>query len=141
MKLSKNVKVKPWFWNLIPWVSKNTAQAIYPNIYLPVHVYQNLISNKPDIRHTALLAHEQEHIRRQQVVGVVWWMIQYFINPKFRFEEELAADIPRMKIFKQRGAKFDIETRAKKLSGWLYFWPVSYQKAKTSLQLARKRLG
>lgn len=141
MKLSENVKAKSWYWNLIPWISNNTAQAIYPNIYLPVKVYKNLSSEKQDAKHLALLAHEQEHIKRQKILGLARWMIRYFLSSKFRFEEELIADIPRMKVLKHSGLEFDLDSRARRLSGWLYFWPVSYSVAKSRLRAAWEKLN
>lgn len=134
MKLSKNVKKKSKLWDLIPWVSNKTAQAIYPNIYLPKFVYDNLVSKTPDIWHVALLVHEQEHIKRQKKHGPLKWKIKYMLLPKFRYEEEIAADIPKFKYLKENGGDPYIERRAKHLSGWNYFWPVSYSEVKNRLE-------
>ncbi len=134
MNLGSNVKRKNKFWDLIPWVSNKTAQAVYPNIYLPDFVYDNLTSGNPSIWHQALLIHEQEHIKRQTKQGPFLWKIKYTLSPRFRYEEEIAADIPKLKYLKDNGKDPHIERRAKHLSGWNYFWPVSYKEAKGRLE-------
>lgn len=134
MELPYNVKVKSKIWDLIPWVSNKTAQAIYPNIYLPKFVYENLLSKSPEVWHVALLTHEQEHIKRQKKYGPLKWGLRYVLSPKFRYEEEIAADIPKLKYIKENGGDPYIERRAKHLSGWNYLWPVSYSEVKTRLE-------
>ncbi|EKE04849.1 MAG: hypothetical protein ACD_19C00429G0009 [uncultured bacterium] len=122
------------FWNLFPWISNKTAQAVYPNIYLPKFVYENLQSKNPNISHVALLIHESEHIKRQKRMGILKWGIQYFFIPRFRYEEEIAADVPKLRYLKQNGGDPNTEKRSKQLSGWLYLWPVVYSEAKSRLE-------
>jgi hypothetical protein len=57
------------------------------------------------------------------------WMLRYTISGEFRFEEELAALLPQFAHIKHKGLDFNMEHRARVLSGWLYFWPVSYEEA------------
>ena len=133
MELSNNVKVKSKLWDLIPWISNKTAQAIYPNIYLPKFVYSDLISDSPSVWNVALLKHEQEHIKRQKEAGIFIWSLKYIFSPKFRFEEELKADVSKLKFLKSKKANPYIDKRAKHLSGWNYFWPVSYKEARARL--------
>lgn len=133
MKLPSNVKIKSGLWNLIPWILNKTAQAIYPNIYIPRSMYQKLISDNPDVWSIARLIHEQEHIKRQKRSGFAVWVLKYIFSRTFRYEEEVAADIPKLKFIKEKGLDPYIEVRAKQLSGWLYFWPVSYLEAKKRL--------
>lgn len=134
MNLSSNIKIKSWYWNLIPWVGNTTAQGIYPNIYLPKWVYDNLKSKNPSPWHQALLLHEGEHLKRQKKYGPNKWFLRYMFDPKFRFEEEIAADVPKMKFLKKKKLNPYINQRAKRLSSWLYFWPVSYKTAKRELE-------
>lgn len=141
MKLPPNVKMKSRLWDLIPWISNKTAQAIYPNIYLPKFVYESLQSNNPEIRHVSLLIHESEHLKRQNKIGLFNWGFRYIFIPKFRYEEEIAADIPRLKYLKENGVDPYIKRRARQLSGWLYFWPVSYSEVKTRLENVWERLN
>ncbi|HKB88752.1 MAG TPA: hypothetical protein VKC53_03830 [Patescibacteria group bacterium] len=139
MKLPKNVRVKSWIWNIIPWTNR-TAQAIYPNIYLSKFDYDSLVSN-PSPWHIAHLTHEQEHLKRQKEFGPKKWFLKYIFVPRFRFEEEIAADIPKMKFLKSKKLNPYIDKRAKQLSGWLYFWPVPYKTAKEELERVWEELS
>ncbi len=124
--ISSNIKSKSWFF-------QNTAQAIYPNIYLPKGICENLNSENPDPKNVGILVHEETHIKRQKEIGFLKWGIKYLFSPKFRFEEEILAIKAQMEYLKKRKVKFDIEKSAKYLSGWLYLRPVSYKKAKKEL--------
>lgn len=134
MKLLENVKLKKGIAAHIPWLSNNTAQGIYPNVYLPAMIYDNLKSSKPRIRNLAILAHEQRHVERQVEVGKFKWDWKYTLCPKFKFNEELIATKAEMGVYKKYGKKYGINKSAKYLSGWLYFWPVSYGEAKKRLE-------
>ena len=138
--LGENVKVRPKIWNLIPWVSNYTAQAIYPNIYFSEKVYEKLSSLDPDSKYVAALIHEQTHIERQKRLGWIKWGVRYVFSPKFRFNEELEAIKVSMKYLKRKRIGFDFEKKAKILSGWLYFWPVLYKFAKKELEKAWKEI-
>jgi len=133
MKLPSNVKIKPTWWGVIPVLSRYTANAIYPNIYMPKHVYDNLLSTTPKHEFVSVLLHEQEHIKREKQLGVIKFGLKYLFSPKFRFDEELEAIKPQMKYLKSIGKNFDTVKAAKYLSGWLYLWPVSYEHAKQVL--------
>ena len=132
MKLPSNIKIKKGLLKILP-LSKYTAQAIYPNIYFPKHVYENLISNKPRLQNIAILMHEQIHIERAHQVGFIIWNLKYIFLSKFRFEEELEAEKVSIKYLKKLNFPLDINKRAKKLSSYLYLWCVSYEKAKREL--------
>lgn len=133
MYLPKNIKVKDGLWKLIPFLANKTAHGVYPNVYLPEHIYDNLKSKTPNPYNIALLLHEQEHIKRQKAQGRIKWLLKYIFSSKFRFNEELQADIPKIKYLKSKNLEFDLEKRAKQLSGWVYLWPVSYEEAKNKL--------
>ena len=133
MNLPKNVKVKSGIWNLVPWLSNKTAQGIYPNIYLPKFVYNSLISTNPSPWHVAQLIHEQEHVKRQKNYGPKKWFLKYIFVPKFRFDEEIAADIPKMRYLKSKKLDLYINNRARQLSSWLHLWPVTHKTAKREL--------
>mgnify|MGYP001583543503 CR=1 FL=1 len=133
MKLDKNIKAKVGLWKLIPFLANKTAHGIYPNVYLPEHIFNDLKSNNPNPYNVALLLHEQEHVKRQKEQGIVIWLLKYIFIPKFRFEEELKADISKIDFLKSKNLEFDVEKRAKQLSGWIYLWPVSYKEAKEKL--------
>lgn len=133
MKLPSNVKLKKGLLNIFPF-SKYTAQAIYPNIYFPKRIYENLKSNKPSLQNIAILIHEQTHIERAYKIGFIIWNLKYIFLPKFRFEEELKAEEVSMKYLKKVRFPLDIDKRAKKLSSYLYLWCVSYKEAKRELE-------
>lgn len=137
MKLPLNVRVKQHLWNIFPF-TKYTANAIYPNIYVSKDVYENLNSKKPSPRYVAVLEHEQTHIERQRKMGWIKWGLKYALSYDFRFNEELEAIKAAMKYLKEMKSNFDTEKRAKFLSGWLYLWCVSYEKAKEELDRAWK---
>ncbi|MCX6706424.1 MAG: hypothetical protein NTV24_05005 [Candidatus Woesebacteria bacterium] len=134
MKLLSNVKIKPRFWEFLPWFSSYTAQAIYPNIYFPKETYEKLCSKNPDLKYVAVLLHEQTHIERQRKLGWVKWGAKYALFPKFRFNEELEAIKVQMSYLKKHNRKFDVEKGARYLSGWLYFRPVSYKTVRRILE-------
>lgn len=126
MKFPKNIKIKP------TWLGKNTALAIYPNVYLPQGIYKKLLIDDP-ICYSFLL-HEQEHIKRQKELGIIKWLLKYIFSQKFRFEEEMLADVQRIKYLNSKGVKFDINKRAKELSGWIYLWCVSSEEVMIRLR-------
>lgn len=60
--------------------------------------------------------------------------MQYWMSSNFRFEEEIAANIPQIKYLIQHNVKFNIEKRARDLSSFLYLWSVDYDEAKERLE-------
>lgn len=136
----KNIRIKKWFWNLIPWVNYQTMQAFYPNIYLPPKVYENLVSDNPNPYNFAHLLHEQTHIKRIEAEGKLSFMMKYAFSPKFRFDEEIKASEVAMKYIKSKGLTWNVDDTAKHLSSWLYFWPVSYVNARSKLTEIWNRL-
>jgi len=127
MKLAVNVKVKTGILEMVPWISNNTAQAIYPNIYLPKKVFENLKSLKPNPKYIDVLLHEEAHIKRQREMGLLRWGMKYVFSPRFRFNEEIFA------IKAQKNV--NVEKSARQLSSWVYLWMVSYEEAKNVLKI------
>lgn len=136
MILKSNVKVKSGLWNLTPWLNKFTANAIYPNIYLPKKVYENLCCQTPNLEYIGILIHEEMHIKREKQIGPIKFGLIYLISPKFRFNEELVATKEKYKFLKKHNIDPRIVKSAKALSGWLYLWPVSFAYAKKELEKA-----
>ncbi len=130
MKIPSYVILKPRLFNVIPWLSNDTANAIYPFIFLPRAIYNNLQSPHPNQQYVALLIHEEIHRKRQKEIGWVIFNIKYLTSPKFRFNEELLAIKEAIKYLKKHSIPFDFEKNAQSLSGWLYFWPISKYDAK-----------
>ena len=138
MKLPPYVKSKKYI-DFLPVLGKSTANAIYPFIFLPEKIFKDLKGANPNPRNKALLRHEETHRKRQVRQGIFKFWIKYLLNPKFRFNEELMADIEYMKVIKNNNLKFNIEKRAKQLSGHLYLWSTNYKKAKNKLEEAWNR--
>ena len=136
MKLPKNVKVKGFPWTILPIFSTYTGHAIYPNIYIPKHIYEDLQTKHPKSTSVSILLHEQTHIKRQGKIGWLRWGLLYLLSPSFRFNEELEAIKSSMKYLRRKGGVFNTSKRAKYLSGWLYLWCMNYDKAKEELDNA-----
>lgn len=133
MKLPQNVKVKTFPWTVLPVTSTYTAHAIYPNVYLPHHIYDNLLTNNPNPEYVSVLIHEQTHIERQKQMGWFIWGLQYCLFPSFRFHEEIAAITPSMKYVKECGLQWNTKRSATFLSSYLYLWCVDFHAAKKTL--------
>ncbi len=127
--LPSNVKRKPQFIEALPWIGKGKSTALYPNIWMCASEYDDLLSPSPNPYNIALLVHEQEHIKRMKQAGPIKWIAKYIVNNSFRFNEELAALRPQFAVLKKHGLDPYLQYRAKRLSGWLYFWPVSIDEA------------
>ena len=134
MKLESYIRPKPRFFRIIPWLSNFTANSLYPFIFLPQAIYQDLQSDVPNPAHIALLIHEKTHYERQQKMGVLKFGLKYLFSPTFRFSEELIAVQAAMRYLKAEGLSFNFETKATNLSSWMYLWPVSKTYARDQLQ-------
>ena len=132
-----NVRCKGHLVGCLPWIGRGAATALYPNIYLPKTVYNDIFSDSPDPYNIALVLHEQEHISRIRQVGVLRWYVRYLLSRHFRFEEELVAIEPQIAYLKHAGLSFDFERKARQLSSWLYLWAVSYEEAAGRLRELR----
>lgn len=130
MKLPKNVKKLPQFLSKFPY----RGFACGSLIFFRPDIYKDLISNETSPENVGILIHEQTHVRRIKKSNWIIWGARYWLEPKFRFNEEMEATKEHMKYLKERNLKFDIEKRARHLSGWLYLWPVSFNVAKLALQ-------
>lgn len=124
-----NVKKKNGFIESLPGIGGKTGTAFYPNVYVPKVIYADLYSEKPSPYNIALVIHEQEHIKRMKSEGILRFYTKYVLSRKFRFEEELVATRPQLAFIKSKGLTFDLERKARSLSGWLYLCPVKYEEA------------
>ena len=136
MRLPNYVKSKPKVGNFIPILGNATSQTLYPNIYLSKYAYDNLNSSNPSPKHIAHLIHEETHLRRQKEHGTHLWVLKYIFNPRFRFQEELSASVQQIRSLRKNNIPYDTELIAKKLSGSLYLWPVTYDYAKSEIDKA-----
>ena len=135
MKLTTNIKPKIGLWKFLPKIiSSKTAQCIYPFIFLPKDIYDDILSKSPKPQSIAILLHEKTHLERQKGKGIILWITLYMISPKFRLNEELLAFKEQIKYLKKLNLTLDLELRAKRLSSWLYLWCISYKKALLELK-------
>ncbi len=137
MVLPIYIKQKSQLHEHLPWLA-GPAFTIYPYIYLPKTTYLNLISEKPSVANLATLAHEQVHYKRQQDIGIAKYAMLYLFSKKFRYQEELLAIAPQMSIYTQGGLIFDVNDRARRLSGSEYLWCVSFDEAVKDLSALHK---
>ncbi len=133
MTVPSYVKSYPFFSKGIP-----RGFAFLKWLFLREDVYKNLISSKPSPESMGVLIHEQEHRKR---ITSLWSSFRYWLNPDFRFQEELAADRARFVYLKRHKVKFDFEKRAKGLSSWLYLWMMPYARARRELDKAWEAIG
>ncbi len=82
-----------------------------------------------DVEIEGLIIHEQEHLERASKMGHLKYTWKYQTNSKFRYEEELACHAPQFKLYREKQYPFDLDNRAKILSGSLYRNPVPYEQA------------
>lgn len=122
------VRPKDGWSQLLPG-GESTAQAIFPNIFLPQWLYYLHITDKNFFRAAAVIAHERQHLINQERIGVWKWYFKYFMSKKFRLYEELIATEAEMKVHKQRKIMYDFHLHAKSLSGYLYIWMIDFDTA------------
>lgn len=138
MKLPSYVKSKKYV-DFLPVLGKSTAHTIFPFIFLPDKIFNDLRKSNPNPYNEALLKHEETHRRRQIQQGVFKFWAKYLLSSKFRFNEELMADKEYMKVIRMNNLEFNIQKRARQLSGPLYFWATSYIDAKEKLEEVWKK--
>src|SRR5579872_5597073 len=131
----QNLRKKNLFIELLPWIGGGTSTAIYPNVYLSRKVYKNIHGANPDPYKVSTVIHEEEHIKRISKVGAKYWYRRYFLDKTFRLEEELAASKPQFSYLKTLGLTYDLDQKAKVLSGHLYFWPASKEQILDKLKV------
>lgn len=132
MVIQRYIKKKGLIWKILPYPYK-TAQAIYPYVFVPDFLYNNLLSKKPNIRWQALIKHEEVHLKRQKRFGPTKFFVVYLLSRRFRYKEELLAYREEQKFLKKHKSSLDLDNVAKNLSGSMYLWCVSYNKARDEL--------
>lgn len=132
--MEKNVKMIPRWWKLVPFLGTEVATTIYPNIYLPRAMYENLSSSEPGVPETAVLLHEKTHIERQKKAGVFLWHIKYIFSRSFRLHEELAGIKVEMNHLKENGRMYNFHRKALQFSSGMYLWVLPYEKSMNVLK-------
>ncbi len=129
-------KIKPFSrWQSFFYGSRGIKGFVnYPYIYFNIDIYEDIISTNPDPLNIGMVLHEFEHIKRIEKMGKYKFIFLYSISNKFRLKEEIEADKSRFKYLKDLNININLEERARKLSGIIYFWMISYKKALILLQ-------
>jgi len=128
MKLPNFVKVLPFPFRVI-----YKGAAFNNFILLRKEIIKDLASNQPNPQNVGILLHELEHKKRINKMGGMKFSWKFWASRKFRFEEEIAANVPQMKHLKEHNVKFNIDKRARHLNGPIYLWCSSHEEAKTTL--------
>ncbi len=129
MILASNVRKIPSWWRYVPFLGVEIAAIIYPYIYLPKLVYENLQSNNPGVLEKSILLHETTHLKRQIEIGIFVWHLKYIFSPNFRLQEEVYAIATQMEYLKKHKYEYDYDRKARQFSSSTYFWMLSYKKS------------
>lgn len=116
--------------------AKAFTSAVFRRIYLPKETFEDLKSKSPNHQNTAVLIHEEIHLRRVRNTNLIIYIFKFLVSRKFRLEAELEAYKEQFKYLKRHGLKYDLEKVAKDLSGKKYFWLTSYENAKALINEA-----
>lgn len=126
------VHKKPW-WTFL-YMRRAKAFTTLDKIYIDKKLFNELENNKLTCNSESALAHEITHIKRFRKHGVIKSELIYWVNKKFRYNEELAAIEEEMKIYKKYNKNYYFEKASKGLSGFIYLWCTDYKTAKKDLK-------
>jgi len=123
----------PWYWKLSPFAYGAYAAASDPYILLSKKLYEEVLSGTPSLDTLGIIEHEKAHLLHQKMMGKWKLIFKYWFSPRFRLQEELYAERARFAFLKSRGGTVDLDHRARRMSGILYGWMVSYNRARILL--------
>ncbi len=124
----------PVFILRLPYCKNLSGLAWFSTFYLRSDLYLDLFSDTPSPFVVGLSLHEVEHLRRAKNIGFVRYFFKSQLNHVFRYQEELACHKPQFSYYKSVGYAFDLEQRAKIMSGSLYRYMVDESTALKDLQ-------
>lgn len=130
----KGYKIKqvPQFLNLL-YFGKLRGMAAFGKIYLAERYYLEIKNKKISPETKAICEHEITHIRQIKKEGNLQFALKYWLLPSYRYYSELEAIRGYMKIAKSNRINFDINKKAKALSGLPYLYCISRDNAKQDL--------
>lgn len=120
------IKIKPKWLKIIP-ILYNSAQAIYPYIYISEELNQKY--EQGDKYAEAIVRHEQIHLERIEKLGKISWYKKYIFSQRFRLQEELEAYKVQFDVMNMYDIPIDIDKYAKILSSWIYLKMIDYKTA------------
>jgi hypothetical protein len=127
------IKATPESWKYIPFLLTDIASTVYPNIYLPQEIYNDVLSDNPSPDNLAIVIHEMTHLERQKATSPLWWNLKYIVSKKFRLREELFAIANEMQYRVKNNLDYDIDRKARHFSSSVYGWAATYDDAQVFL--------
>lgn len=127
------IKATPNSWQYIPFLLADIASTIYPNIYLPQEIYDDVQSDHPSPDNLAIVVHEMTHLERQKGTSPLWWNVRYIVSKKFRLREELFAIANEMQYRAENNLDYDIDRKARHFSSSVYGWVATHDDAQVFL--------
>lgn len=121
----------PRWWRFVPFLGDELATTIYPAIYVPREMYEDVFSNTPSDQNIAVLIHEAVHLVRQEEYGsgTGRWKWKYLSSQSFRLGEELTAIRAEMEYRNRKGLSYDFERKARHFSSGAYLWVLPYERS------------
>lgn len=110
------------------------GMAFHDFVLISGKILNDIKSASPKPENVGILLHELEHVKRIRKAGRLQFGWQFTTNKKYRFEEELAANVAELTYIKHAGGTYDIDKRARHLSGILYRWCTDHATAKARLE-------
>lgn len=90
-------------WANIVFFRAPKGLALGDTVYLSNNYFEQFESGRSSVELEALIAHEAEHLKRFRELGR-FSLVRYFLDPKFRLQEELYATKAEIAVFrKERG--------------------------------------
>ncbi len=132
-KVKEKIGIIPWWVRNFPGFRKIGGLPLKNKFLLSPTLYKDFMSDNPSHYVTGVVIHELEHLKRAKEKGFLRYHIVYRISSEFRYNEEIACHKPQFVYYKKVGYNFDLGKRAKILSGSLYLWCVSYNRALNDL--------
>jgi len=129
----KKVRKIPKWWKCIPFLQVDMAATVYPYMYFPEDVFNDLHALDPNKHNLSIYIHEKVHLDRQVKHGPFAWNFKYIFSKKFRLEEELEAIRTQMIFLKQNSLGYDIDKKAKQFASSIYLWVLPRAEAKDTL--------
>ena len=129
----QKVKKIPKWWRWMPFLQVDMAATIYPYMYFPEDIFNDLHATDPEKHNLSIYIHEKVHLDRQVKYGFLIWNLKYIFSKKFRLEEEIEAIRAQMIFLKQNAMGYDIDKKAKQFASSIYLWVLPQDKAKDTL--------
>jgi hypothetical protein len=125
MNIPSYIKPKPLIFKVILFLRYNVANCIYPFIFTPRAIYNNLVSENQNPYYLALIIHEEVHYKKQKELGILIFGLKYIFSKEFRLKEELNAIKASIKYLKSNNILLDLEKVDLSSSDYLFLWPIS----------------